>query len=86
MSFYISIYDENKLFKNMIDEIISKHSEGIDLKSYEERIKLGNDIFDEVKTTMETVWKEDINEEELKDCICNRVYKYAGYPCPPEFD
>ena len=37
---YISIYDEIRLFKDTIDEIISAHSEGINLKSKEERRKL----------------------------------------------
>lgn len=83
---YISIYDEIRLFKDMIDEIISSHSEGINLKSQEERRKLRANIFDEVKTTMMKVWKEEIDDEELDDCICNRIYKYAGYYMPPEFD
>ena len=83
---YISIYDEIRLFKDMIDEIISAHSEGINLKSQEERRKLRVNIFDEVKTTMMKVWKEKIDDEELDDCICNRIYKYAGYYMPPEFD
>ena len=83
---YISIYDEIRLFKDMIDEIISVHSEGINLKSQEERRKLRADIFEEVKTTMMKVWKEEIDDEELDDCICNRIYKYAGYYMPPEFD
>lgn len=83
---YISIYDEIRLFKDMIDEIISAHSEEINLKSQEERRKLRANIFDEVKTTMMKVWKEEIDDEELDDCICNRIYKYAGYYMPPEFD
>lgn len=84
--FYISIYDEIRLFKDTIDEIISAHSEGIDFHSQEERRKLRSDIFEEVKTTMMKVWKEKIDEEELDDCICNRIYKYAGYYMPPVFD
>ena len=83
---YISIYDEIRLFKDTIDEIISAHSEGINLKSKEERRKLRANIFNEVKTTMMKVWKEEIDDEELDDCICNRIYKYAGYYMPPEFD
>ena len=47
--YYISIYDQNILFKNIIDDIIFKHSEGIDLESSKERIKLGDDLFDIVK-------------------------------------
>ena len=43
---YISIYDEIRLFKDMIDEIISAHSEGINLKSQEERRKLRANIFE----------------------------------------
>ena len=35
---------------------------------------------------MKKFWKERIVEEELKDCICNRIYKYAGYYLPPEYD
>lgn len=84
--FYISIYDEIRLFKDKIDEIISVHSEGINLKSQEERRKLRAEIFDEVKTTMMKFWSEKIDDEELDDCICNRIYKFAGYYMPPEFD
>lgn len=84
--FYISIYDEIRLFKDKIDEIISVHSEGINLKSQEERRKLRAEIFDEVKTTMMKFWGEKIDDEELDDCICNRIYKFAGYYMPPEFD
>ena len=29
---------------------------------------------------------EYFDDEELDDCICNRIYKYAGYYMPPEFD
>ena len=83
---YISIYDEIRLFKDKIDEIISAHSEDINLKSQEERRKLRANIFDEVKTTMMKFWNEKIDDEELDDCICNRIYKYAGYYMPPEFD
>lgn len=70
----------------MIDKIILSHSEGVNFKSDEERMKLGEDLFDEVKATMMTVWSEEIDDEELKDCIWNRIYKYAGYYMPPEFD
>ena len=83
---YISIYDEIRIFKDKIDEIISAHSEDINLKSQEERRKLRANIFDEVKTTMMKFWNEKIDDEELDDCICNRIYKYAGYYMPPEFD
>ena len=85
-SFYISIYDEKRLFKDMIDKIILSHSEGVNFKSREERMKLGEDLFDEVKATMMTVWSEEIDDEELKDCIWNRIYKHTGYYMPPEFD
>lgn len=85
-SYYISIYDQNILFKNIIDDIIIKHSEGVNLQSYEERFKLEEDLFDIVLTTMMKFWKERIDEGELKDCIGNRIYKYAGYYLPPEFD
>ena len=58
--YYISIYDQNILFKNIIDDIIFKHSEGVDLESSKERIKLGDDLFDIVKITMMKFWKEGI--------------------------
>ena len=81
---YISIYDQNILFKNIIDDIIFKHSEGVDLESLKERMKLGDDLFDVVKTTMMKFWKETIDELELKDCIHNRINKLKkleGYFC-----
>ena len=84
--YYISIYDQNILFKNIIDDIIFKHSEGVDLESSKERIKLGDDLFDIVKTTMMKFWKERIDELELRDCIYNRIIKFAGEYLPPEFD
>ena len=84
--YYVSIYDQNILFKNIIDDIIYKHSEGIDLDSLNERIKLGDDLFDVVKTTMMKFWKETIDELELQDCIHNRINKFAGDYLPPEFD
>ena len=67
-------------------DVSAEASEGINLKSQEERRKLRANIFDEVKTTMMKFWNEKIDDEELDDCICNRIYKYAGYYMPPEFD
>ena len=84
--YYISIYDQNILFKNIIDDIIFKHSEGVDLESFKERIKLGDDLLDVVKATMMKFWKERIDELELRDCIHNRINKFAGEYLPPEFN
>ena len=84
--YQISIYDQNILFKNIIDDIIFKHSEGVDLESFKERIKLGDDLLDVVKATMMKFWKERIDELELRDCIHNRINKFAGEYLPPEFD
>ena len=84
--YYISIYDQNILFKNIIDDIIFKHSEGVDLESFKERIKLGDDLLDVVKATMMKFWKERIDELELRDCIHSRINKFAGEYLPPEFD
>lgn len=81
---YITIYDENELFKNIIDETIISHN--INCKDYEEdwreRTKLAQTLFDEVKVKIIQVWKIKINDEELLETIEHRIYKMTGCWCP----
>ena len=81
---YITIYDENKLFKGIIDEIIISHN--INCKDYEEdwreRVKVAESLFDEVKSEMIQVWNEKIDDEELLETIEHRIIKMTGCWCP----
>ena len=84
MLFHISLYDDEQLFKDTIDEILNNHKEEFTniKRNYETRMKKTRELFGEVKSKMLQVWKEEIDDEELFSTISHRIYKFLGHECP----